>query len=331
MPVAWGDARVALYLREHDVRHLLTVEDAIAVLERAFADLARGRADNRPRARARTSGSVLHAMAAAWEGGGVLGFKAYASGRAGTHFLVGLFDAERGELVALLEADWLGRVRTGAASGLATRYMAREDAATLGVFGTGRQAETQVLAVCAVRPIRRVRVYGRDPERRRAFCRRLAERVPAVVEAAEHPEAVLEADVVCTVTTAREPLFDGRSVRPGTHVNAAGANVWLRREVDDALVERASVIAVDDLQQARAEAGDLLWPAERGRLSWHRVVELGQIVAGRTPGRIAPDDVTLFCSQGIAVEDVAVAAHVVALAREAGMGERIAFDGRWPE
>lgn len=303
----------------------------MAVLERALADQGRGLADNRPRTRARTRASVLHAMAAAWEAGGVLGFKVYATGRSGTHFLVGLFSAESGELLALLEADWLGRVRTGAASGVATRHMAREGAATLGVFGTGRQAETQILAVCAVRPIRRVRVYGRDPGRRREFCRRLAGRVPAELEPAERPEDVLDADVICTITTAREPLFDGRSVRPGTHVNAAGSNAWLRREVDDALVERAAVVAVDDLQQARAEAGDLLWPAERGRLSWHRVVELGSIVAGRTPGRAGPEDITLFCSLGIALEDVAVAAHVYRRAQEAGAGERIAFSGRWPD
>jgi ornithine cyclodeaminase/alanine dehydrogenase-like protein (mu-crystallin family) len=202
--------------------------------------------------------------------------------------------------------------------------MARPDATTLAVIGTGQQARTQLLAVAAVRPLKSILVYGRDEARRNAFAEEMAQRSGLSVRAAPSAEeAVREADVVVTMTTARDPVLDGAWLRPGTHVNAAGSNWANRREVDDATVERSAVVAVDSKEQALLEAGDLVIAAASGRFDWARAVELGQIVAGNVSGRPAPEAVTLFKSMGIALEDIATAGLVYKLARERGLGTEL--------
>ena len=326
-----------LLLREDDVRAVLTVPAAIDVLEAAFRAQGEGRARNVPRSRILIpeGRGVLHLLSAyvpgepghpEREGAGVFGFKAYSAFASGVRFSVNLYSGEDGRLLALIEADWLGQVRTGAASGLATRYLAREDATVAGVIGTGGQARTQVLALAAARPLERIAVYGRDRERRRAFCDELAAQTGVMVEPAESARAAVEgADVVATATTAREPVLSGAWLAPGTHVNAMGSNWHNRREVDDETVERSAVVAVDALEQARIEAGDLLIPAEAGRFDFARAIELGAIIAGTARGRGSADEITLFKSLGVALEDVAVAGYVYALARERGLGEEIAF------
>jgi ornithine cyclodeaminase/alanine dehydrogenase-like protein (mu-crystallin family) len=235
-----------------------------------------------------------------------------------------LYAGDDGRLMAIIEADWLGQVRTGAASGVATRYMAREDARMLGLIGTGGQARTQALAVCAVRPIERAVVYGRDEVRRRAFCAELSTLTGAeFVPAASAEEAVRPADILVTATTAREPVMRGEWLRAGTHVNAMGSNWHNRREVDDETVERSAVVAVDALDQARLEAGDLLIAEANGHFDFARTVPLPAIVAGQSPGRVSAADVTLFKSLGIALEDLAVAGLVYVLARERGLGQEV--------
>jgi ornithine cyclodeaminase/alanine dehydrogenase-like protein (mu-crystallin family) len=323
---------VALVLREDDVRAVLTMSDTVNVLESAFRRQGQDQTRDQPRRRVLLPDGrgVLHTLSAfvpgmparpEREGPGLLGLKAYTTFREGVRFVVLLYSGDDGRLLALVEADWLGQMRTGAASGLATRYMARPDAGTLGVIGTGQQARSQVLAVCAVRPIQTVLAYGRDEARRAAFAEEMAGRAGVAVRTvASAEEAVSAADVVVTMTTARDPVLQGAWLRPGTHVNAAGANWATRREVDDATVERSAVVAVDSLEQARLEAGDLVLPAAIGRFDWSHAVELGQIVAGEAQGRPSPDAITLFKSVGIALEDVATAGLVYALARERGLG-----------
>jgi alanine dehydrogenase len=330
---------MALVLREDDVRAVLTMPATIVVLEAAFRQQGRDQIRNQPRRRIvlPDARGVLHIMSGyvpgqpghpELEGPGLLGLKAYTAFRGGARFLVPLYSGEDGRLLALMEADWLGQMRTGAASGLATKFMARPDAATLGVIGTGQQARTQVMAVAAVRPLTSVLAYGRDEARRVAFAQEMTARIGVPVRpAASADEAVREADIVVTMTTARDPVLRGAWLRAGTHVNAAGSNWANRREVDDATVERSAVVAVDSLEQAQLEAGDLVLPAAAGRFDWARAVELGTILDGKVAGRPSPEAITLFKSVGVALEDVATAGLVYALARERGLGTELEILG----
>lgn len=316
-----------LFIREEEVLSLLPMADALACVEEAFRLYGSGKAVNTPRTRVRTEGATLHSMAAAIPSLRALGYKAYTTARGRAQFHFYLYDSESGELLAVVQANHLGQIRTGAASGVATRHMARRDAKVLGVIGTGFQAVTQVEAVCAVRPIERAVVFGRQAERRRAFCEEMTHRLGGLpVHPAERPEdAVRAADVLVTITSSREPVFDGSHLKAGTHVNAAGSNSLLRREIDDETVRRSGVIVVDDREQARVECGDLFGPVQRGTLSWEAVRELGEVVAGRSPGRRDDSEITLFASQGLAVEDVAVGLHVYRRAQEQGAGVEIAL------
>lgn len=328
---------MALVLREDDVRSILTMPDAVNVLDEAFRHQASGMSRNQPRSRIvlPEARGVLHVLSAyvpgqpghpEQEGPGLVGLKAYTGFASGVRFAVLLYSGADGALLAIIEADLLGQMRTGAASGVATRYLARADARVVGLLGTGGQARTQLLAMCAVRPVEHVLVYGRDSERRRAFCEEMAGVIGvSVTPVASAEEAVREADIVVTATTAREPILSGAWLRAGAHVNAMGSNWHNRREVDDETVERSTVVVVDALDQARIEAGDLIMPAAAGRFDWARAVELGAVVSGNTPGRTAPDEITFFKSLGIGLEDVAVAGHVYHLARERGLGSELAI------
>ena len=311
------------YLTEAQVAALLPVGDAIVALEEAFLALAGGTAQVRPRQRVHLPTSVLQVMPAGLTTASAtgLGLKAYVSGRGGTRFAFLLFDPQDGRLLALMEANQLGQIRTGAASGLATKYMARDDAQTVGIIGTGWQARSQLAAVCAVRPIRQARCYSRDALRREQFARDMSAHLSMAVSAAPDARAVVDgADIVITITSAREPVFDGAGLAAGTHVNAAGINQAAKREIDDTTIQRASTIAVDLLEQARGECGDLIAAEQAGAFHWEQAVELASIVSGAVPVRSNRDDITLFESQGIALEDVAVGMLVYRRAMEQGIG-----------
>ena len=316
---------MALFLTERDVDSLLTMDAAIHVLEEGFRHQAAGSASNSPRRRVRMGGGMLHFMAAADRSTGVTGMKWYGGfGSGGTRFHVQLSDSETGELLAVMEAGRLGQVRTGAASGVATKYMARPEARTVGVIGSGYQAETQLEAICRVRPVERVRVFSRTPERREAFASKMAANFGidvAAVDSAE--ECVGDVEVVAVITSATSPTLKGDWLAEGAHVNAAGGNHWLRRELDGRAVARASVIVADDVEQARIECADLIYPVEGGELTWQRVRELWEVVSGSVVGRTSPNDITLFESQGIALEDIAAGYHVYQLARERGVGTEV--------
>ena len=319
---------MALFLTEREVADLLPMGECIDVLEQAFAHAGAGQTDNKPRSRIRMPNGFFHFMAAADAQHQVFGYKAYPSfpGPGGSKFVVMLYDFESGQLLACLEAGRLGQIRTGAASGLATRYMAREDAGTVAVFGSGFQARTQLEAVCAARDIRQARVYSRRQERREDFARQMSERLKLEINAVDSPQACVEgADVVITITSARDPVFEGSQLAPGAHVNAAGGNHWQRREVDEATVTRADVIVVDDLDQAKVECGDLMWLEARGSFRWDMAHELQDVVAGRVNGRPSADSITLFESMGVALEDIAAAQLVYNKAKERGMGQELPF------
>ncbi len=311
---------MALYLTEADVTSLLTMEMALAAVEGVFRRQAEGAATNEPRRRVRSGGATLHVLSGADEGW--LGLKAYTVTRHGARFLVSLYSAETGELVALLEADRLGQMRTGAASGVATRFLAQPAAQRVGIYGTGWQAESQLLGVCAVRPVTEVRVYSRSAEHRDHFCERMAPQLRGVhLLPVDRPEAVTAgAEILITITSAREPVLLGEWVEPGTHLNAAGGNSVLRREFDEGVVRRAGLLVVDSVEQARLEAGELIQAVEKGVFPWERVVELRKVAAGHHPGRQSAAEITVFKSLGLAIEDVATAVAVVKAAREQQRG-----------
>jgi len=315
---------MTLLIREHHVTELLDIRTAISAVEEVVRDQAIGKATNRPRQRVFGTGALLHVMAGGDSRLGVYGLKTYSTSKSGTRFLVLLFDSASGDLLAMIEADKLGQMRTGAASGVAAKYQARQEANTVGIIGTGWQSESQLMAVCAVRRISQVTAYGRNPERRESFSAKMSAQLGVEVKpAASAEEAVRGQSIVITCTTAREPVVSGSWIEPGTHLNVAGSNFLSKAEVDVETIKRCSVIAVDSIDQARLEAGDLLPAIERGVINWESVTELGRIVAGQLTGRTSTDDITLFKSVGIAIWDVATALRVYRSALDRGLGDYV--------
>jgi ornithine cyclodeaminase/alanine dehydrogenase-like protein (mu-crystallin family) len=304
-----------LYLKEADVRRFLTMHDAIDLVEDAARALGEGHANNCPRQRPRTDSTMMHVLPAAYGGADAMGLKAYTAGKRGTAFYYLLFNAE-GLLLALIEANWLGAMRTGAASAVATRYMSREDSATLGIIGTGHQARTQLEAVMHVRNFTRIRAWSRTSARLDPFITNMSEKLGKTIEpAASAEECVADADVIITMTTSTEPVLKGAWISAGAHLNVAGSNHIHRREVDGEAIQRSGIVAVEDLAQAKVEAGDLKIASDERMFNWDRAVLLSDIVAGKTPGRHDPHEITMFKSIGIGLWDVVAARHVYDRAR----------------
>ena len=310
---------MAIYLTNDDVRALLPIDEAVDVLDDLFKQEAQGLVENVPRTRRKFEGGG----SATLMGGAVLGSKAYG---VRSQNIATLFDTDTGEVVALIDPRAVAWLRTGAASGLATKYMAKADASTVGIVGTGRQAITQLEAICAVRPIRSIKAYSRSQERREQFARQMSDSLGVEVTPVASPEeCVAGSEIVVAITNSSVPVFDGQALEPGTHVNAAGANSYARREVDDATITRSSLVVVDNLAQAKTECGELMAAADRGVFRWGQAVELHQVVGGEVGGRPSADAITLFESQGVGIEDVACYAYVFRKARERGIGQPLPF------
>ncbi len=310
-----------LVLSEDDVRQVLTMDLALEAVEEGLRKFALDEGQNVSRSRVQTDHSMLHVMSASAKTLGVLGTKLYVTSRKGSHFHLALYDGKAGTLQALIQADYLGQMRTGAASGVATEYMARPEASEVGLFGSGKQARTQLQAVCAVRKITRVQVYSPNEEHRRQFAVEMSERCETEVEPVPRPEMAAEdKDIIITATTSREPVLNGNWVAEGTHLNVVGSNFLAKAEIDAVTVRCSSSIVVDSKEQARLEAGDFVQALEEGSIHWANIHELGQVIVGRYTGRAHPEDKTLFKSLGIAIEDVAVAARVYEKAKAAGLG-----------
>lgn len=318
-------AHMAILLREADVEKLATISMAIEAVEQAFKSQGEQKADIAPRRRCRVDHGMLHVMSASLPGQGYAGLKSYTSVSGVNRFMVLLYQGD-GRLVALMEADRLGQLRTGAASAVATKYMARQDSARLGILGTGLQARTQVQAICAVRPINLVLAYSRNADKRNQFCKEMAASIGIDVRPASSPEeAVREADILVTATTSQEPVFKAEWVSKGTHINAIGANFISRQEIDTETVGKSACVVVDSREQAMLESGDLARAAETGDFYWEDARELGIVVLGDFPGREDAGEITLFESQGIALEDVALAARIYEQAVKTGAGESLPF------
>ncbi len=315
-----------LMISEQDVRYLLDMDMAMEAVEKVLHQMGEDETQNVPRSRCRTNQVMLHVMSAAASTEGYIGYKAYTTSKTGTHFQVSLFDGASGELLSLIQADFLGQMRTGAASGVATQYMARPDSVEVGIFGSGKQARTQALAVSKARKLRRMLVYSPHVEHRERFASEMTDLCHCEIQPVSRPELAAEdKDIVITATNSRVPVMHGDWILEGTHVNAIGSNMISKAEIDSVLIRQCDSIAVDSKDQARIEAGDFVEALEEGNLQWANVHELGQIIVGKYTGRAHPEDVTLFKSLGIALEDVAVAARVYEKAKEEKMGRWIQY------
>jgi alanine dehydrogenase len=315
---------MALLLRESDVENLLTMPMTLELIERVHREYSTGNAIDVPRERTRLPKAALHILQGAVPSANVVGYKAYTSSREGVRFLVYAFNAERGNLDVVVEANYMGMMRTGAAGGVAAKWLARADAKVAGIFGCGWQAQGQLEALAAVRKLERVKVYSRTPAKVAQFCDRMSRKLSLeVVPAASAEDAVKASDIVVTITTSATPVFSGEWLAPGTHVNAAGSNSLLRREIDETTVSRANPVVVDSRPSALKEAGDLLPALEKGRLHAGMLTELGELIAGTRPGRTGAAQITLFESQGMAMQDLIMAAELARLARAKGVGSEL--------
>jgi len=318
---------MTLLLSEADVRSLLTMSIALEVVEDSLRQQGNGELVLHSRRRVKLpDNALLHYMAAGDSVRGYFGIKLYTAVRGVARFVVPLFRSTTGEMAALIEADALGQIRTGAASGVATKYLANGTSRIACIIGTGYQARTQLEAVAAVRRLELVRAFGRDPERREKFCREMSERIGVTVEPMKSgEEAVRGADILITATSATKIVLEGAWLAPGMHVNAMGANWPQKRELDEAAVGRANKIVVDSIEQSTMEAGDLIQAFGDDESRWNEIQELAQIVAGKAPGRTSADQVTLFKSNGIATWDLAAAVRVYEMAVAQGMGTPISI------
>ena len=307
-----------LYLTEGEIAELLTPADALEAVEGSFRRIAAGEVDNRPRYRHQFEGGAFAVMSAVDSELGYAGLKSYVATTQGARFVVVLYDSSTSEVLAVIEADKLGQLRTGAASGVAAKYLARDDATTLGILGCGWQAKGQVESIReAVPTIGQVVAYCRTEERLEEFCKQVG------AEAGETHRDPGGQDIVVTATTSRDPVLRGEWLKEGALVCAIGANDRRRRELDNVVLERAAFVCCDSIEQARIESGDLVEPVDQGILDWLEVHELQEVVAGEVQGRQSDGDIVVFKSNGLAAWDVAAAALALERARERKVGTEL--------
>jgi alanine dehydrogenase len=309
------------YLRESDVQQLLTMPLALDLVQQALKAHAEHRAIDVPRARIHLPTGTQHVLQAAAPELKFIGFKYYYTRPGGKSFYVHLMNTDTARLEAIIEAIWMSMVRTGAASGVATRHLAREEASTVGQIGAGFQAIGQLEAVCRARNIRSARVFARDRERLETYCKTMSRQLDIDVSPAESAQAAVRgADIVNVITRSATPVLSGEWLEPGQHINAAGSNALTRRELDALAIGKCDVITVDARGTARRECGDLLPAVEKGLLQWDALVEIGEVIAGRAAGRTSARQISLYESHGMGLQDLYVGVRMLALARERGIG-----------
>jgi len=309
------------YLTESDIQKLLTMPLALEAMEQAHKALAEHKAIDIPRQRIHLTVGTQHVLQAAAPELGYIGFKYYYSRPAGRCFYVHLMRIEEGHLDAILEAAWMSMLRTGAASGVATNHLANPDASVLGQIGAGYQGISQIEAVCRVRKIKIVKVFARNKDKLAAFCNKMSEKTGVEVRPAESAEAAVRGShIVNVITKSSEPVLKGEWLEPGQHVNAAGSNALTRREIDLAAVKKCDVVTVDGRGTARNESGDLLPAIENGWLRWETLTEIGEVIAKKAPGRASAQQITLYESHGMGLQDLWIGVKALALSRERGVG-----------
>jgi alanine dehydrogenase len=312
-----------IFLSEADIAGLVNFAGTVDLLDDAFAASAKGAVVNRPRQRIPLGGPTYHLMAAGWPERGVVGLKVYTTSAHGAPMHMMLHAADGSGLLAVMAAGQISGLRTGAISGLAARHMAPRPG-PVGVIGAGFQATAQVRGVVAATGAEQVRVFSRDVAKREAFAQRMSAELGVDVVAADSVADVAAAPVLVTITNSREPVLTAADVNPGTLVIAAGNNSWMGAEIAPELFAKASVIVVDDLEQARLECGELMRACEQGLTTWGKVDTLADVVSGRTTGRVPDNEIGIYESQGTAMLDLAVAAHIYRAAVDKGLGTPLA-------
>jgi len=314
---------MVLYLKDAEARDLCTPAEINQIIEELFQHEFDGKVENKPTVELNLPRGILRIKAGGTYGFNTYGFKSYP---AGGRYLVVVYDLDTG-LNGMVEARGLTEARTGAVSAVGTKYMAREDATTMGIIGTGREARAQLTYIVPARAFKLIKAYSRTAENRETFAREMSEKLGVeVVPVATSTEAVKDVDVLTTITNTSEPVFDGNDLSPGTHINAVGATTMNRREIDETAVGRSDVVVVEHLPQAEAELGELHYAADRGLFDWAKVIELKDIVGGAAKGRNSPGEITLFDTIGVGAEDVAVATFLLKKARELGVGTELPFE-----
>jgi len=300
---------VAILIREQDVKNLLTMDSAIYCLEEIFKQEGIEDAINFSRVRMPMPEGTLNFMAASSKSLNLIGTKSYIP-KPGTpiKFYVQLYDEANGNLISIIEANLMSRIRTGAATGLATKYLAKEDSSVLGIIGTGTQALHQAIAICKVRKIKIINVYSRNIINRENFCTSIKKNIENVdaIPVKTPKECVENADIITTITNSSTPVFSSKWIKPGTHINAAGSNVETKMELDVQTISNASIIVTDNIAQAKIECGDLIHSIKTGVTSWDKIDTLSDLITGKINVRSNDNEITIFESQGVAIEDLAI-------------------------
>lgn len=312
---------MTLFLRDEEVNQCVDMAGMLTAIESMQSHFGQGEVYNLPRRKIIAEGGQLAVMGGGLFHDGVLGVKTYTVVRGQYSFQVSLYDADSGELLCYTQANRLGQLRTGATTGVAVKYLSNQDAATVGIIGTGYQAPTQLEAVCQVRGIKSVKAFSRDQERRKEFADKMSGALETEVSASNSgEEAVRGSDIVICIAATMEPVVSGEWLAEGALVVGAGPTTWRAREVDDAVMTRADRIVVDSLEQAPVEAGDMASAVDRGIIQWSQLQELRQVVSGNVPGRSSPNEIVYGKLMGTGVADVAAAKLAYDKATAAGIG-----------
>ena len=308
---------MGILITEKDVKNLLTMELAICSLEEIFKKESIKDSVNSSRIRINLPEGSLNFMAASSKSLNLIGTKSYIpKTKTAIKFYVQLYDGENGNLLSVIEANLMSRIRTGAASGLATKYLAKKNSSVLGIIGTGTQALHQAIAICKVRKIKTINIYSRNVNNRKNFCALINKNINNVnaISVKTSKECVENADIITTITNSDSPVFSSKWIKPGTHINAAGSNVSTKREIDKETISKASTIVTDNIDQAKIECGDLIQPISNGITSWDKINTLSDLITGKIKGRSTDNEITIFESQGVAIEDLAIGSLLYDLA-----------------
>jgi alanine dehydrogenase len=319
---------MALLIREQEVADLISMSEATDVVQEAFTQLGEGRAFHNPRTRMKLGGEMLHVLPAALPEMDAVGLKSYTAFRGGIRFLVLLYSAKTGELKAMVEAQRLGELRTGGAASVAIKKMARKNVERGVLFGAGVMGGAMLEGMVNARKFDQISVFDLNGDRLKPFCEEMSRKLDVdIVPASDANEAVSTADVVVTMTTSKEPVFDGKRLPDGATVVAAGSNLLQKREIDSTVIRRSSRIVVEAKDQAQLEAGDLFVPIDAGHLHWNQIYELSDVLLKRVPARESEEEINLFKSVGLGLQDVAVAAKIYdcAVKNSAGVELPITF------
>ena len=304
---------MTIFINEEQVQEILDVKSTVDILEESMKSLSTGKGFNSPRKRLPTSysGGNLHFMAASWPEKGIAGHKSYVVTKGKATFVVLLYSTEGEGLLAVIEANMLGQIRTGAASGLASKYLANKNSKKLAIIGSGFQAETQLEAINSQFDLDEIKVFSRSEEKRNKFVNKMGNKLNINIKAYDSSdEATSNADIISLIRNSNVPVITNSQITNGMHINAAGGNSWLRSEISSDSIGKFNFVSCDDVEQAKNECKELMDATEKGIISWSNVNELSNVIDGKIKGRNNSEDITLYESLGIAIQDIAAAKYI---------------------